>query len=471
MSLRIKRATAKNFKRFESFDQEFGDVVKISGRNAEGKSTTLDMICSALISDGDRDLLKAGTTEGYVSLLLEDPATGETFEITRNVDTRKISDAKVKSSRVGAIPAAATFIKNVLDVVTLDPLRKVLNASEDEQRKILLETVPLVLDHHKLVDAVTGVDILNLPAVLSNSKSQEPLKAIKSVTDLVYDTRRDVNRDMKKAKAAAAQLRESAGPDPDGGRTWSEEATAVMEQLNAAQRTLAEEELAGNAVVASEERQHQNERRLSDAAIDKDINAKIEELERQRTARKTEAEEVMVAADRVTRKSANELLQKVREKWEPQITDLSTRHGAAKAKADIDIRRRVAIENAEKNEQDATAMEVRSKAMTAALSALTDIEKELLQSMPIPGLTFADTGRALLHGIPLPEKNKAEQMKFWLRIAVLRAEKRELSTVVLDNLESLDPDNWNTLVEACQESGLQFFLARMEDHEFRIENL
>ena len=470
MSLRIKSAEARSFKAFADFSQEFGDVVLFSGHNSAGKSSALDMICAAFITDGGRDLLRVGADDGMIAVVLQDTQSGETFEISRTLKPGKVSQPTVKSSRGGKMGAAVEFIKTVLDTVTLDPIRRVLNASEEEQSRILLETLPLNLDYQELVAAVGDLDVLNLPTTLANAKRLEPLKAIATVHKLLYDTRKDVNREAKKDRAAGEKLRESAGPVPTEG-DWGSESVRLFEALKAlgdqqAARVKSVETEYTKALQDVVTRQTQ-----ASCDLDDEIDAKIEALNRERAYRKAAIGDQWRKEESLIHDVQKVDLLSIDQEFAPERQRLSGEHARAQTLSENDARRRQTLEFATGHEADAMAGEARSKSMTAALDALDRLHEKLLATIPIRGLTRTEAGRWLLNGLPLAETNLAERMKFWLRIAVMRAEERDLAAVVLDDLEHLDSENWDKLVTSCKNSGLQFFMGRMENHEFRITNL
>jgi len=463
--MRIIRAKARNVKGFADFDQTFGNVNVISGRNAEGKSTVLDILCAAFITDGERELLKVGADSGELMVVLEDG--GETIEVRRTISkTGVVSQPQVKSSENGPMGAAATFLKAIVDTVTLDPIRRVMKATPKEKIKILLETMPLEMPAEP-VQAAIGTFASLIPQVRLNGVAN--LDHIRAAHNALYEIRTGVNRDQKKAATGAAQLRETVkGWEAPEGRSWTDVFNDLDQQLqdlvaaDAEKRRLADKDHAES--IANVERDCGEDRR----AIDADIDARIAALEQERAASK----ERVAATQRelVTSIDGRHLrtVDAISSGSQDERNRLTTEKAKAQQLAQGEAQVARTLELASQSAQEAEELKTRSERLTASIEALRDCEKKLLESLPIKGLVVSN-GMATFNDIPLGELNTAEEAKFWIRVAVLRAQVRKLSSVVLDDCEHFDDRNWPKLLEACKGSGLQFFLSRVEPHDFTIE--
>ncbi|MCE5309660.1 MAG: hypothetical protein LLG20_18655 [Acidobacteriales bacterium] len=462
--MRISRAAAHNAKGFQEFDQTFGDVNLISGRNGNGKSSVLDILCAAFVTDGSRNLLKSGEEEGWLLVVLEDE--GDTFEIRRTLTPGKVSEPTIKSSKTGKVGAYARFIKEIVDTATLDPIRKVMTASTKEQLAILLETLPFELEPGAIATAVAGC---LPPDVLSRTEKLPALDAIKAAYDHIYSDRRDTNRDAKKARIQAQQLRESLTGAADGA-DWGSVAGALLEQIQklaareARDREAAERQY-GEAKKVLAERFARSERE-----IDADIDAQIAALNEQRRQRKEAlaSQKETKAEELASGHRAN--LDGIAEAVRPERERLTSEHAAANERAGREAADARTKANAEANEQEAASLESKSEAMTGALKSLDGVREKLLEKLPIKGLEIRG-GVAYLDGVPLEEKNTAERAIFWIRVAVLRAMNKDLGVVVIDDAEHFDDINFPILVDAAKRSGLQFFISRVAPHEFQIETV
>ncbi len=464
--MRISRIAVHNCKGFSDLSTTVGDVVLVSGQNGSGKSSLLDIISAAFVTDGSRSLLKTGTEEGHILVVLEDE--GETIEVRRTLKPGEVSKPSIKSSKIGPIPAYAKFIKELIDTATMDPLRKVMTASPAEQAKILLETLPLELDQKEVESACEGVELDGLVPVLVNARRLQPLDAIKAVESFVYEQRKGINRDSKKDRACASQLRANMGPSAEGG--WKEKADSLSEQLRDLSIQENQRSLESQTLYAQARERIQDERQDEFSEIDHEINAKIAALEQERNRRKQsclgDVHESLDAAE----KAHEQVISAVNAEIRPERERLTAEHAVAQQHASQQERATQTLQIAAAADKDAEVAEAKAKALTDSLEALDGIRLKLLEKLPIRGLKI-EAGQAYLNEVPLQEVNTAERAKFWIRVAVMRAMKKDLAVVLVDDADHFDSANFKILTEACKKSGLQFFISKVEDHELRIETV
>ena len=466
--MRISRIAVKNCKGFSDFACDCGDIVVLSGRNGQGKSSVLDIVCAAFSSDSARELLKAGCEEGEILVILEDQ--GETLEVRRKLRPGSVEQPTIKSSRSGRIGAPRAFLKQLVDAVAMDPLRRVMTASPKEQATILLETMPLDLDHGEITAAVKGVDVEGLAAILRNASSLPALDAIKAVEDRIYTERTGINRDAKTKRAHAQQLRAQAGPAGDDD-DWAERAKSLQREL---------ERIAGdesNQKLAAEKDHANCKEEIGDDAIStlteihKDIDAKISALERERDGRKATISENRANRIESAERNHRSLLEEIEHRVRPERERISAEHAIAQQNASHQGRLAEAIRIAGVNDGEAAGLESRSDAMTAALKALGAVRANLLEKLPIKGLKI-EGGRAYLAGIPLEEVNTSERAKFWVRVSVMRAMAKDLGIILIDDAEHFDDQNFPLLLDACKRTeGIQFFISMVAPHPLKIECL
>ena len=443
--MRLLRDAAHNFKGLPAdFDESFSDVNVISGRNAKGKSSALDLFLALVVTDNSRHLLAADTEEGWIHGEFEDDAGVVT--IHRTLAPGKIGNPVIKRADGTAPGAYGAFIQKIVDTATMDPIRRVMSLSPKEQAAILLQTVPLELDHNEVVQAVADVTGLrDLPAIVQNAKKLPALDALKSIEDYIYGARRDINRDAKLKRGHASELRASLGPAADK-TDWTAEAERILGLM----RSQAEEE---TRLKVSAERDFG----LAKADVDREIDEKIEALNRQRATRKE-----TLASDNQKNLDGIEAAQR------PIREDLKVQHDRATTNAGEGQRLTRSKQIADANDAEAQALEDRSDAMTKALKALATTRERLLEKLPIKGLKV-EGAQAYLNGVPLQEVNTAEQGIFWVRIAVMRAVEKDWGVVLIDDAEHFDDISFPKLIEACLKSGLQFFISRVEPHDLRID--
>ncbi len=465
--MRIARAAAHNLKGFADFDQNFGDVVVISGRNGEGKSTVLDLVYSAFVTDSNRDLLRTGEQEGWILVVLEDE--GETIEIRRTLEPGKVSEPKIKRSGGGSTGAYGRFIKELLDTVAMDPLRKVMTASPERQVQILLETIPMDLDQKALIEVVAPLDTHIVPGdLLVKVRKMAALDAIKTVSDAIYSRRTDLNREAKAKRTHAKQLTESIGQD--AGQDWKAVAAGLEETLSGLAGSEAAERRQAEADFNEFKRQTALNAMQDRESLNREINLKIAALEEERNSRRAWIDKA--ERDAVSRLfvAHQENLADIDSKFRPERSRLTVERDSAQQnainQARIEQTRKIAAEALEV----AGEFEADAGLITKALGALDQMRTKLLEKLPIRGLRI-EGGKATLDGVPIEELNTASRALFWIRVAVMRAMTKSLGVVLLDDCEHLDDTNWPKLLEACKASGVQFLITRVAPHPLKIESV
>jgi len=168
---RIIKLEATNFKRLKAVEiTPTGDLVVISGRNGQGKTSVLDAITAALGGTSAKTLprpIREGA--GNAEIVIE---TGE-YKITRRF-TASGSTLTVIGADGLKVPKGQTVLDALLGRLSLDPLA-FTQLDEKAQLKTLLELVDLPFD----------------PAQLDAERAE------------LFERRTEVNRDLKHAKAAA----------------------------------------------------------------------------------------------------------------------------------------------------------------------------------------------------------------------------------------------------------------------------
>lgn len=168
---RIIKLEATNFKRLKAVEiTPTGDLVVISGRNGQGKTSVLDAITAALGGTSSKALprpIREGA--GNAEIVLE---TGE-YTITRRF-TASGSTLTVVGADGLKVPKGQTVLDALLGRLSLDPLA-FTQLDEKAQLKTLLELVDLPFD----------------PAALDQERAE------------IFEQRTELNRDLKRLTAQA----------------------------------------------------------------------------------------------------------------------------------------------------------------------------------------------------------------------------------------------------------------------------
>jgi|SRR5579872_171289 len=469
--MRLVSLSCRNIK---GWDKDFhlspiGDVVLVMGRNGENKTSVLALV-TGLFGKATTRMLRPGASEGEIRAVIEDD--GETLEIVRTFTPEKVKTPVVKSSTQGKIGAAAEYIKGIIDAVSIEPIGQAMNATEERQREILLETIKFDLDHDKLGSAVSEVvGVPNLSAVLQNAKKLPALDAIKVVEDLIYAARRDYNRDAKRERIHAEELRLTVTKAPEGeAEDWSTVALNLSEQLEALAAEEQKLKRDADQIAATDLREVESIATEEIAGIRGDYAEKIAALEKERDGKIEERRAILVGDQTTLREYLNNELQEIEEKIRPQRESLKEQRATAMTKAADQEQDYRSLQIAANADRSADQAEKKSDAITSSLKALEELRIGLLDSIPpeMKGLQFKD-GVPWLDGTPLSEVNTEKRARFWAKVGALRA--GDLGIVCFDGAECMDADHFKSFIKGAKATGLQWFVARVDDEPFRIEQL
>jgi ATPase subunit of ABC transporter with duplicated ATPase domains len=179
--MKILALEIENFKRLKAVEiTPDGNTVIISGRNAQGKSSVLDAIWTALAGrSGSVDRpIRDGEDEAHVTVTLDN------IIVTRSW-TRDKTSLVVKSHEGAKFPSPQALLDQLIGKLSFDPLL-FANADAKTQVKMLLDLVQLPFD----------------PEALASQRQQ------------AYDSRTDLGRRLKQVQGAAADIKVPTGtPD------------------------------------------------------------------------------------------------------------------------------------------------------------------------------------------------------------------------------------------------------------------
>lgn len=469
--MNISRLEAKNIKGFESFEIDPGAVTVVSGHNASNKTSLLSLVVG-LFGKGNPRMLRVGAESGHIRAVLQEGA--ETWEIKREFTPGKAQAPKVKASRGGTMGAGVDFLKSLIDPVSVDPINRAMNATEEEQTRILLETMSLDLDHAQLYSAVQELDLPNLPALLKGAQKMQALDAIKAIEDYVYAERTTVNRDEKLKRAHARELL-SALPRDVEDRDWAATVKTVEQELAALVKAEREE-------VRAEESRHSADKLESagmamdakeaiDAEIDGDVKAlqdQIAALERKRSEKKQHVSDILAGEINRMAEENNLTIAAIGLKYRSKMEACAAQKAEASTRASDQTRVSEVKRISADASKAAESLGKRSQAMTVALKAVDNVRAALLEKLPIKGL-LVQNGVVYLDGVPLSEKNTAERVLFWIRVAVMRA--GELGIICVDGSECLDEQTFDKAIEGMRRTGVQWFVGRVTSGDFKVETL
>lgn len=401
--MRLTRLQCEQFKKLTAIDIAFGDhVTEISGANGAGKSSTLDSIYVALkgLDVAPDDPIRHGSDYCTIRTHLKGD-DNSVLLVTRRF--REGKEGKTASDLVLETPDGARFtspqthLNKLISDHMLDPL-EFIDMKDEAQFDVLRSFVP-------------GFDF---------AKNEQLRKG-------AYDSRTDVNRDQKKAQAAADAI-DILGKAP-GERTDEAELTAELQ--SAGEKNLdIERRKANRENAANRVRQLRASITATQADCDghvADIQREIEELTalietKRRQAAESIAASTAEADDLQAKLDAAEAL--------PDTVDAAAitakLNEARKANRLIDDWETQRARRAN-HRRDADALAKESEALTAKITELEHAKQEAIQkaALPVDGLGFGD-GFITLNGVRFSQASTAEKLRTAFAISIAKRPKLRL---------------------------------------------
>lgn len=410
----ITRLQADNFKKLTVIDIYPGTpagVVPIRGRNAQGKSSTLDAIMAALGGKGVMPSrpVREGADEGAIRLELSDGAVIlRRFTVDGKGDSIEITNAEGFKA-----PSPQKMLDGLYASVAFDPL-----AFTRLDPKAQLQTL------RALVKLDVDIDKLELQNKID------------------YDGRRDVNRDVATAETALARM-----------PTFEKVPQQNVDEAALEQKITEAAEHNGSIEARKVKRAQFLEQteafRQRIVAIDEEIEALEDKLA---AMKETRADVVQTIADR--------------EKQVEEAEDLPEPIDVAQVQEDLraarETNRKIEAQAAYLGQQEYLAsIRKKSDDLTAAMDARKKQIADAIEraDMPVEGLTFGD-GEVLFGGIPLAQASSAEQLR--VSTAIGMASSPKLRVMLVRDGSLLDDDGQKILADLAAENDFQLWVEAVD---------
>ncbi len=400
----ITRLQADNFKKLTVIDIAPGKgVVPIRGRNAQGKSSTLDAIQAAL---GGKAVMpsrpvRAGEDEGSIRLELDDGVV-----ILRRFSADGRDSIEVTNAEGFKAGSPQKMLNGLYASVAFDPLA----FTRLEPRAQLAQLRGMVeLD----------VDVAALEK--------------QNATD--YDTRRDEGRDLKTAEATLLRMPSY----PDAPAEPVDEAALEATIADAAQSNAAIERRRTSREQFAAALQGNRDRLKS---IEDEIATLTAQADQYRTVI-AEQEEKLATAEPL-----------------PEPVDVAEAQAALRAARETNVQVAANRQHAAQKQLVAaltTKVEALTKAMDDRKATIAaSIERA---AMPVPGLSFGD-GEVLFNGLPLEQASSAEQLR--VSTAIGMAASPKLRVMLVRDGSLLDDEGERILANMAAEHDFQLWVEAVD---------
>lgn len=510
---KIKRLVIKNCLGIEERAIDVKNLNVISGGNAQGKTSILEVIEKALYNTNRRDkFVRTGAEKAYIELDTDDGLHVERVISKDGKDTVKVLQDGIP------IKTPQTFLDQLFgvskerkDVFAFNPVDFIAKAPK-EQSKILLSLMPISFTQQNMVEAFGKAIPIN--------SNQHGLLVLKECEKFWYDARHEANGAVKATKSEVEAL-ENQLPDNYDVEKW--EVFSLMElsdnirnseQVNNHRKKATE--LIGNSeeLISSinnkfdlqvKEQQEMLEFKIGKAKSSVNVrkvelqteieNAEkeIKELEKQIEQLKgfitltTESisrldTEIFESRKESLTNEMNTVISTIEEKRKEELTLLDTRivnakdflekcpevnikpleeeyATAEKMKGYVEMAHNLDKVRATLKEQSKTAAKYDSF-VEFCRSKPTELLKNV--ELPVEGLGINDDGLVTINDLPLKNLNTAKQVTVCLDIARAYAKGTVLKLITLDKMEHLDPKVREEFLSQCEsDSEYQYFITKV----------
>lgn len=410
-------------------------VVLLTGKNRQGKSSTIDAIWWAL---GGKSAIpskpiKKGASGAMIQLDL-----GE-FTVTRRF-TENGKYLEIRTKDGFKAPRPQEFLSTRLADRARNPLEFMRLSSED-QVIALQDMVDIKLDPADFA-RITGLDTRGI------KPESDPIKLLDDAYGHIYKKRTDTNIEVRRLDGATKSLMIEIPPDrrdtkPVSVQGLFEERKLLEKtrQRNDERRRLFEEDARAIAAVRSQ---------IADKT------SEIEVLEA-KLASLRGAKDILEHRVRITEEAHNREMATVTALTDPDFSDIDARIAAA------DEMNRVAgqIKLLSEHEVALAAVRAESGLLSQKLTDIKEFRKRLIEEagLPVPGLGL-EGGEVTFNGIPLSQASGREQIE--ISCAICAAQNPSIGILTIDvGWSDLDAEGKAALESFAKEKGLQIWCTQV----------
>lgn len=411
--MHIVKLIAENVKRLKAVAIEAdGNVMKITGKNGQGKTSTIDAIWLALGGDaavrGTKTTrpIRDGAKQASVVLDLGELIVTRTWTANDKPPTLKLES---KDGTRFASPQA--MLNDLVGNLAFDPLA-FMRMDGKKQTETLL--------------ALVGIDA----------------KKLDEQRKLIFEDRTILNRQVKELKATlgAFNPHENEGNLPDKEVSSAQ----LMKEYQAATETIA----ANNRKRTKLE--DMRNQALSILSEQEQIEQEIKKLQERHQALGTKVDEIRTEGKKLG--AEVELLQ------DPDMKALRERMTTVE-ETNVKIRERNRHIGIYRNLLDA---ELKSKELTLKIEALDNKKVDAIRraKLPVDGLGFTEEG-VTFNGIPLPQASHSEQIR--VSMAMGMSLNPQLRVMLVKNGNDFDSDSLQIVEDMARDNDYQIWMEMVDE--------
>jgi DNA repair exonuclease SbcCD ATPase subunit len=408
--MKIIKLQAENIKKLKAVEIiPNSDVVILSGKNGQGKTSVLDSIWFAL-GGGDATKntpkpIREGEDTAFVSLDLGD------IIVSRNWTGNDKTYLKVENKDGAVFKSPQKMLDDMVGRLSFDPL-EFSQMSDKEQRDVLL-------------------------SFIDTSVNLDELEAKKQV---IYQERTITNREIKSMEG---QLEGLDAPPDDLPKTEIS-TTSIMSEYRDAQNTINQ-----NNETRQEHKNLQQQYANKERDIEK-VKEQIETLQKLLSSEQSDLDKI--------KKTGEKLLSKMQGLVDPDISVFNEKIKDAEAV-------NISIRDAHKYRQikaQVEKLQTQSTSYTEQIKALDKTRNEIIEKavFPITGLGFDEIG-VIYEGVPFKQCSSAEQLRVSMAMAMSLNPKIKVIRITDGSL--LDSQNMKIIEELAHKNDYQIWVERVDE--------
>lgn len=444
-----------------------GRSVELTGANGMGKTSVIDAIRYALTNNSNRDyIIKNGENEGEI---LIETDTGLYINRKKRNDQ---ADYKAVKENGKQISSPEHFLQSIISPLQLDPVA-FTQMDKKEQNRIILDLIKFDWDlnwiKEQFGEIPEGIDYgQNILQVLND---------IQSENGVYFQSRQDVNRDIRNKKAFIEEIAQSIPNGYDAEKWENYDLGLAYEKL---EKIKAENSKVERAKLFKDSydnkiRGFQAEKEILMTSAEREISSEKTNLTA--TIERLKAEII----------AAEEKIKSLSSKMQDKTAIIESQYNEKVAKLDSDmlladkyigreiidcthLQDEVTIANEMKKhlneysrmkklQAEVKELKQQSDDLTKKIELARTLPGEILKTatIPIDGFTV-ENGIPLINGLPVSNLSEGEKLQLCVDVALSKP--NSLQIILIDGAEKLSEENRNKLYARCKEKGLQFIATR-----------
>lgn len=412
----IGKLTVENVKRIKAVEiSPDGNLVRITGKNANGKSSILDSI--SMLFCGKKLIPERPVRDGEEAAKIEAEA-GE-YIITRHWTSPDKSYLTLRNKDGAKFSNAQSILDGFVNDLSFDPIHFTLSKPQERIEKLR---------------EITGIDLTELDRECNNA----------------YALRRDYGRDLKKQTSVVETLKHNLGPDESeenymGLRNDLKKVKEEIEEVNKKNEEIRSRRSKTESLRAKEESENEkiNAAKSRIQKLEDQIRAENELIENSK-------KEIM--SIKVELQGMGDLQEKFIEV--KALEEMRTLIVSKIAESDAKAREKMLCEDAIK---ELESIQKSYDEQDSILKRIDYKKSKMFETciMPIDGLGFG-VNDVDFKGMPFSQLSTSEQIRISMSIAI--AKNPKLKVIVINNGSLLDEDALKEVESIAKENNFQVWI-------------